>query len=192
MESHSSPPLIFPKLFGNTNPVEVEIGCGKGKFLVTRAEQNPHINFFGVDRAGKWMRMGASKVERRKLTNIKFMKAIADQTFPDLIPAGEVSVFHIYFPDPWPKRKHQRRRLLQPAFFAVLHEKLKQGGMVEIATDEADYFASIKKGIAETAKLWKQVRENINERIFAPEIKTNYELKYQSFGRTIYYLELQK
>ena len=63
---------------------------------------------------------------------------------------------------------------------------------MEIATDEADYFASIKKGIAETAKLWKQVRENINERIFAPEIKTNYELKYQSFGRTIYYLELQK
>lgn len=185
-------PIHFADLFGNANPVEVEIGCGKGLFLANRAGANPGINFFGIDRAGKWMRKGVRKAERRKLANVRFLKGIADQIFPDLLPSGQVSVFHIYFPDPWPKRRHHRRRLLSPSFLSLLHEKLKGDGLIEIATDDADYFAAIRKAVAETGPLWRTMRESLNRRLFDEPCKTNYELKFQAAGKEILYLELEK
>ncbi|MBI4124831.1 MAG: tRNA (guanosine(46)-N7)-methyltransferase TrmB [Deltaproteobacteria bacterium] len=176
----------------NGTALEVEIGCGKGKFLVARAQVNPHIRFIGIDKSIKWMRRGIRRSERQGLANLVFLKGWVLEILEKEIADASVSVFHIYFPDPWPKRRHHKRRLLQNGFFSLLRQKLKPGGLVEVATDDADYFEAIKKETALCALPWGGVREGRNERLFPSDVKTNYELKYEADGRELFYLELCK
>ncbi|MDO8493804.1 MAG: hypothetical protein Q7S68_00505, partial [Deltaproteobacteria bacterium] len=102
-----------------------------------------------------------------------------------------VSRFHIYFPDPWPKRRHNPRRLLNEAFFAVLYRALQNSGSIELATDYADYYAAIQKTLRNAAIPWREVKES-HSRLFEPDLKTNYELKYEKEGRELFYLSLRK
>lgn len=185
-------PVVFAELFGNANPVEFEIGCGKGKFLVARAEANPGINFFGIDRVSKFMNMGKTRAGKRKLPNIHFFRSEAKAFLTEAVPPASVGVFHLYFSDPWPKRRHQTRRVFTGEFLGLMHARLVPGGLVEIATDDAVYFEAMKKTIAATAELWDNVRESVNERIFDPMNKTSYEIKWAAEGRSLYYVELKK
>ncbi len=185
-------PLVFSKCFGNTHPVEFEIGCGKGKFLVRRAIENPGTNFFGIDRVSKFMKLGKTRAEKRELPNIRFLRAEAKAFLTDAVALGSVSIFHIYFSDPWPKRRHQTRRVFTEEFLRLLHPRLVPGGLIEIATDDKDYFAAMKKTIAATAELWENVRETVNERILDSMNKTSYEIKWAAEGRHLYYAELKK
>lgn len=185
-------PIVFSEYFGNSHPVEVEIGCGKGKFLVARAIENPETNFLGIDRVSKFMNIGKTRAQKRALPNIRFLRAEARAFLNEAIAPASVGIFHIYFPDPWPKRRHQIRRVFTPGFLALLHARLVPGGLVEIATDDENYFAATKKSIAATAELWENVRETVNERILDGMNKTNYEIKWAAEGRTLYYTELKK
>jgi len=185
-------PVIFSECFGNAHPVEMEIGCGKGKFLVARAMGNPGINFLGIDRVSKFMNIGKTRAQKRVLPNIRFIRAEARAFLTEAIAPESVSIFHVYFPDPWPKRRHQARRVFTPEFLTLLHARLVPGGLVEIATDDKDYFAAMKKTIAATSELWENTRETVNERILDSMNKTNYELKWASQGRSLYYAELKK
>jgi tRNA (guanine-N7-)-methyltransferase len=184
--------IVFSELFGNSNPVEMEIGCGKGKFLVARSTENPATNFLGVDRVSKFMNIGKTRAQRRALPNIRFLRAEARAFLTGAIAPESVSVFHIYFPDPWPKRRHQVRRVFTVELLKLLHARLVPGGLVEIATDDKDYFEAMKKTIAATAGLWENVRETVNERILDGMNKTNYELKWAAEGRSLFYAELKK
>ena len=185
------PPLegLFP---ARMRPLEVEIGCGKGRFLLARAQAFPEINFLGIDYAAKWMNIGLHRGQKRGLENLKFVRANAALMVEKYIPDGKVSVFHIYFPDPWHKRRHRKRRLLTKSFFECLWRRLAPDGLVEIATDNADYYASIAAEAALTRSLWSSVRESVNRRLFGEEMKTNYELKYEAEGRPLYYMEMKK
>ncbi len=183
--------LDFYEIFGNANPVEVEIGCGKGKFLVARALENPGINFLGLDRAVKWMKTGIKNSDKQKLANVHFLQAEI-RALLERIPGQSVSLFHIYFPDPWPKRRHRKHRIVTPEFLEALDKKLAAGGSIELATDHEDYFEQMKKSVALTASLWSSVRECENQRLKDPHLKTNYELKYETEGRNLYYLEMVK
>jgi tRNA (guanine-N7-)-methyltransferase len=185
-------PIVFSEYFGNSHPVELEIGCGKGKFLVARAIENPGTNFLGIDRVSKFMNIGKTRAQKRVLPNIRFLRAEARTFLAEAIAPISVGIFHIYFPDPWPKRRHQSRRVFTPGFLALLHARLVAGGLVEIATDDKDYFDAMKKTIAATAELWENVRESMNERILGGMNKTNYELKWAAEGRSLYYAELKK
>lgn len=171
--------------------IEIEIGCGKGKFLLNRASENRQAFFVGIDKEKRWLKRGAERAERRRLENLKFIKGEAAQVL-SLFPLECVSVFHIYFPDPWPKRHHHRRRLLSVDFFRLLHRHLKAKGLIEIATDDTDYFACIKKNIGEMNGAWKKIGETKNERPFPSSVRTNYEQKYHAEGKSLYYLELKK
>lgn len=184
--------VTFSELFGNSNPVEVEIGCGRGKFLVARSQENPDINFLGIDRAGRWMKRGVKRAGNQGLTNIRFIKGEARRFLSESVAAETVSIFHIYFPDPWPKRRHHGRRTVDVDLLRLLCSRLLPGGLIEIATDDLDYFMAIKKSIAVTAELWRRVRETESERIFVASAKTNYELKYEAAGKPLYYAELVK
>ena len=177
--------------FNHDVSLEVEIGCGKGKFLLECAAENPGVNFLGIDRVAKWMKTGAQKGEKRNLTNLKFLKAEIRELLQQF-PEESVSVFHVYFPDPWPKRRHWKRRLVNASFLELLHSRLKPGALVEIATDHSDYFTEIRKAAAQTEVLWKNIRESVGERLRNEMIRTNYELKFQTAGKKIYYLELQR
>ena len=173
-------------------PLEIEIGCGKGKFLLARAAANASIDFIGIDKAGKWMRRGVERQERRSLPNLRFLKARAESFVLEGLLPNSVSVFHIYFPDPWPKKRHHKRRLLQDSFFELMHSRLISTGRIEIATDFENYFEQIQFEVKVTQNLWCDRRTSVNQRIFEPDFKTNYELKYEAAGKPLYYLELVK
>jgi len=192
LKDYGESPFDFEAIFGNPNPVEIEMGAGKSKFLVDRARANPDRNFLAIDRCGKWMKMGFQKAEREELPNIKFLRANFLQTLENNISPESVCVFHVYFPDPWPKRKHQKRRILTASFFEDLWEKLTSGGLIEITTDDGDYYQFIQEAISKTTKPWARKLEKINERIFDTNTQTNYEFKWESAGRTLHYIELQK
>ncbi len=184
-------PISFKELFGNDRPVEVEIGCGKGKFLLGRAMESPERNFLGIDIASKWMKVGEERGQKRRLGNLVFIKAEIREFIKSFSPES-VPVFHVYFPDPWPKRRHRPRRTLTAEFLRTLHTLLQPSGLLEIATDDADYYSGIQKAADETIELWKNRRETVNERLMAPHLKTNYEMKFTAEGRPLYYMELQK
>jgi tRNA (guanine-N7-)-methyltransferase len=180
-------------MFERDRPLEVEIGAGKGKFLMHRAMAEPDVNFVGIDYIWKYLKIGWQRIQRRGLENILFFKAEANEVVTHLVPDESVSVFHIYFPDPWHKRRHNKRRLLTPDFFKLLHRRLAPGGLLEIATDNLDYVAAFKGALIDAGDtLWADTRETFNERIMNPEFKTNFELKYEAEGRDLYYLELRK
>ncbi len=183
--------IDFRELFGNDHPVEIEIGCGKGKFLMASAQACPEVNFLGLDRVSKWMKRRLEQLKKGHCPNLLLMKAEI-RRWLEGVPRESVSVFHIYFPDPWPKRRHRKRRLINPIFLTFLYERLCPEGLVEMATDDADYYMQMKESAAKTEDLWKSMRESQGERLRRPEIKTNYELKFESQGKKNYYLELQR
>jgi len=189
-DARSLPPLSA--IFGNTNPVEVEIGCGKAKFLIARAAEFPQINFLGIDLIWKWMKFAVERSEKRGLENIKFLRADAREAVTHGIARGSVSIFHIYFPDPWPKRRHRKRRIVTGEFLRVLHERLSDAGLVEMATDHDDYYSHMRKALVQSGVDWRSVRSVTGERLFAAPVQTNYEIKYADAGRPLHYIELEK
>ncbi|MDH3216450.1 MAG: tRNA (guanosine(46)-N7)-methyltransferase TrmB [Candidatus Krumholzibacteria bacterium] len=180
------------RIFENPNPIEIEIGCGKAKFLIARAQQHPEINFLGIDVVWKWMKYGVERSGKRGLTNIKYVKSDAREVIKYGIPSWSVSIFHIYFPDPWPKRRHRKRRLITGEFLKLLHSRLTNDGLIELATDHVDYFVQMQGAVVQSGLSWQRVEVTRNRRLFEALAKTNYELKYESAGRTLRYLELQK
>lgn len=181
-------PVVWSEIFGNNNPVEVEIGCGKGLFLLARAQQNRETNFLGFDRAIKWLRRRQKRAADENLTHLKFSRMEAQDFIPN-VAAGSVSIFHIYFPDPWPKRRHHSRRLVDEKFLTLLLEKTAPGGSIYLATDDAPYF----KQMQESVKLLKgefESRES-HERMIGP-IMTTYESKFAAAGLVLNYIEIKK
>ena len=108
-------------LFPTRQALEIEIGAGKGRFLLHRAQAHPERNFFGVDYRWRFLKEGVLRAEQRGLSNLIFLKTEAEEIIPHLVPPASIDVFHIYFPDPWHKKKHHKRRLLKPEFFKLLH-----------------------------------------------------------------------
>ena len=180
-------------LFPNHHPFELEIGSGKGRFLLERAARHPERNFLGVDYAWRFLREGHQRIAQRELTNVFFYKAEASEVVRTMIPDASIDIFHIYFPDPWPKRQQRKRRLLTPDFFKLLHQRLVPDGKLELATDNFAYLIAFKKALVEAGDtLWREVRESQNERLLDPEIETHFEAKYRRQGRLLYYIELSK
>lgn len=131
--------LDFSKIFGNDNPVVIEIGFGMGESTIEIAKTNPNINYLGLE----VFLFGFSKVlvniEKEDLKNLKIMRFDATDVVKNLIEDNSISGFHIFFPDPWPKKKHHRRRLINDDFVKLLTSKLKKGGYIYCATDWEDY-----------------------------------------------------
>ena len=180
-------------LFPSRQPLEIEIGAGKGRFLLHRAQAHPERNFFGVDYRWRFLKEGVLRAEQRGLSNLIFLKTEAEEIIPHLVPPASIDVFHIYFPDPWHKKKHHKRRLLTPEFFKLLHDSLVPGGLLELATDNFHYMIAFKTALVEAGDtLWSNARETRNERILDPGIQTHFEAKYTRAGRDLYYMELRK
>ncbi len=180
-------------LFPNRHPFELEFGSGKGRFLLERAAKHPERNFLGIDYAWRFLREGHQRAVQREYKNLFFYKAEAGEVVRLLIPDASVDIFHIYFPDPWPKRQQRKRRLLTPEFFQLLHQRLVPGGKLELATDNFEYLIYFKKSLVMAGDtLWGGVRESRNERLLDPEVLTHFEAKYRREGRDLYYIELTK
>ena len=179
-------PLHWPDVFGNTQPVEVEVGCGKGLFLITAATQRPDTNFFGIELARKYALFAADRVARRCLTNVRVARADARQVLAQLVPDGSVSVLHVYFPDPWWKRRHQKRRLFTEEFVGHAGRILVPGGEFRVATDVEEYF-HVMCTLVEHNPCFA-LRQMPPERPPEHDLDylTNFERKYRQAGKSIF------
>lgn len=125
-------------------PLEVDIGCGNGRFLAAMAAENPEIHFLGIERRRDRVRKTVRKAERRGLRNLWVVRLEAEYVFAHLLPENSVRRVYLFFPDPWPKRRHHKRRLFSPLFVDSLFRTLRPGGTLEVVTDHGDYFARIE------------------------------------------------
>ncbi len=131
--------LDYKKIFGNENPVHLEIGCGKGEFIHALPPKRPNINFLGIELKMKRVLMILKKIDEENHSNVRIMKLFVDAKVTEIIPAESLDVIYIQHPDPWPKRRHHKHRLIQQDFIDSLYKILKPGGTVELSTDHADY-----------------------------------------------------
>lgn len=137
-------PFGWYELFGNLGPVEIDVGCGKGLFLVSGAAQYPKRNFFGIDMARKYAMMSADRAMRHGLENVRVARADAGWLLHEWVPDNSVSVMHVYFPDPWWKRRHRKRRLFTEVFIDSVARVLQPGGQLRVASDVEEYFQVIE------------------------------------------------
>jgi tRNA (guanine-N7-)-methyltransferase len=135
--------LDLAQLFPRPQPVEVELGSGDGSFLAHYARLHPERNFIGVERLLGRIRKLDRKGQRAGLTNLRGLRIESAYFLEYLLPRHSVAVLHLYFPDPWPKKKHLRRRLVNDGFPSLLDGVLAPGGMVYLRTDHEDYFAQM-------------------------------------------------
>lgn len=161
-------------------PLEVDVGCGKGRFLLARAKTHADTNFLGIDRLSGRLRRIDARILREERPNIRLLNLEAAYVIEYLLPATSVTVFYIFFPDPWPKRRHHRHRLFRPAFLDALNRVLVPGGQVHIATDHTDYFLAI-------AKLFRGDGRFVEAPAFEPseEERTNFEITFLQKGAPI-------
>lgn len=178
-------PLDWQHVFRRPGPVEIEIGCGKGTFLVWAAAQQPDRNFLGIERLLDRLRKADRKARRLGLTNIRLLRLEASYVVAKLIPTGSVAAYHILFPDPWPKRRHAAKRLFQPAFVADLHRTLSPGGAVHFATDSADYFAEVRQVMTGRGEFMETAPPVLPE-----EARTDFEREFLAAGKSIYRTQL--
>jgi tRNA (guanine-N7-)-methyltransferase len=136
--------LNLAALFPTTRPLEVELGSGDGSFLGQYAARHPERNFIGVERLLGRLRKVDRKGLRAGLNNVRLLRVEASYVVEYLLPNSSVKAFHVYFPDPWPKRKHRKNRLVNDPFTVKAHRALEPGGIVYLRTDDADYFAQMR------------------------------------------------
>ena len=137
--------LPIDKLFDSPRPLEIELGAGDGSFLVAWAAQNQGRNFLGVERLLGRLRKIERKARRAGLMHVRLLRIEAGYFLEYLVPPQSVSALHVYFPDPWPKRKHWRHRLINDVFTEIVSRALVPGGVVYMRTDDSPYFAQMQQ-----------------------------------------------
>ena len=186
------PPMCWESIFGNSRPVNVEIGFGKCGFLLELAAHYQQMNFLGIESARKYYRKGCRKVRRAELSNVRLVMGEAVHLFQRYIPDASIQQVFVNFPDPWPKRRHAKRRLLQPIFLDVLVEKLMPDGIIDIATDDDAYSQQIGKVFADDrryTRMYYHTRRNQDP--LRPYV-TEYERMFLDVGKTIHYYQYSR
>ncbi len=178
---------------GASRPLELEIGSGKGTFLVQQATLQPEVNYLGIEWARAFFRYAADRVRRHELENVRLLHAEAGMFVRCYIPDAGLRQVHIYFPDPWPKKRHQKRRLIQEPFLRELHRTLQPAGMIRIATDHSDYFAWMEDHASRVTDLFERLPfESPVSASQGELVGTNFERKYRREGRPFHGMILRK
>ena len=146
-------PLDWAKAFGRSAPQVLEIGFGMGETTARIAEENPGNDYLGVEVHGPGVGALLKRLEERGLTNVRIVQHDAVEVVRDMIAPGSLDGIHVFFPDPWPKKRHHKRRLLQPPFVALLASRLKNGGYLHAATDWQEYAEEILTVVSGTQGL---------------------------------------
>jgi tRNA (guanine-N7-)-methyltransferase len=180
-------PLDLVAIFGRAAPLEVDLGCGDGTFLAALAARNPERNFLGVDRMLGRVRGASRNIGHAPLTNARVVQFEILHAVQQLLARESVDVFHLLFPDPWPKRRHQSRRVVTVEFLRAIARALKLEGELRIATDQGDYFSSMQEVVEQTRPLLEVAMAKESE---VPG--TTFEGRFREEGAQIYRLVLRK
>jgi tRNA (guanine-N7-)-methyltransferase len=173
--------------FGRRAPLEVEIGSGKARFLLDSARSHPDRDFLGVERSLSYYRLCRERVARSDLPNASVLRADGRLFVETALGDGSVAAFHVYFPDPWPKKKQRKRRLLDGVFLEVAAARLAPGGILRMATDHPDYGRELETLVQTVGTL-----ESLDWNDLPAPPPTNYELKYAKEGRPIWRFLLRR
>jgi tRNA (guanine-N7-)-methyltransferase len=138
-------PLDLKSIYGRSASLEVDLGCGDGSFLVEIAAANPARDFLGIERLFGRVRSAHRKITQRELTNARVLRVETSYAIQQMLPPGSVALFHLMFPDPWPKRRHWPRRIVTEGFFVSIHGALAPDGLLRIVTDQIGYFREIER-----------------------------------------------
>ena len=179
-------PLDFETIYGNRALLEVDLGCGDGLFLAAAAASNPARNFLGIERMPGRARSACRKIEIGGLSNARILQLEISYAVRHLFPAASVAVFHLMFPDPWPKRRHSPRRVVTEDFLTAIHRSLAPEGTLRIATDQTDYFREIERLTARSPGFI-----GISEREIPASVST-FEMRFRQNGLEIHRLVLRK
>ncbi len=170
-------PMPLAALFGNAQPIELDLGCGKGRFLLARAAAHPGVNFLGVDRMLGRIRKVDNRARRLDLGNIRLLRMEGYYATTYLLPPASIRTCYIFFPDPWPKKRHHEHRMFNPHFMDALHRALVPGGVLHFATDHLPYFADVRDLLQADTRF-----AEIDPFVPTPAEQTDFELYY--VGRT--------
>jgi tRNA (guanine-N7-)-methyltransferase len=178
LELHSIvKPLELDQIFPKPQPLQVELGCGDASFLAEYAQRNPGQNFIGVERLLGRIQKLDRKGRRARLANLRGVRIESAYFLKYLLPPHAATALHIYFPDPWPKKKHRRHRLINERFPGLAHAALAPGGVIYLRTDDADYFAQMNE-VFGTSKEFSKAETSAE----LAEVLTDFERDFNARG----------
>ena len=168
--------------FGNDNPLEIEIGSGKGKFIIETAEKKTGVNFIGMEKFDSILVRCVQKNIDRVLPNLRLIRADA-LGITDLFASREVNNIYINFPDPWPKNKHEHRRLTHPQFIERYRKILKYGGEIIFKTDNRSLFEYSLLSLSECKLILKDISLDLHSSEYPENVMTEYEKFFHEKGQ---------
>jgi len=178
---------IFAGCVPEPLPLVVEIGFGRGEFLLELAAASPRTPFLGVEYSFKRTLKLARRLARTPLVNVRLIEARGEDVVCSVLPDAGVSQFWINFPDPWPKKRHFKRRLIQPAFVALVARRLAAGGRLDVATDHPGYAAWIDEVLRAEPRLANDFAPEPFRREVHDRKPTAYELEWRALGRDLHF-----
>jgi len=181
-------PLSWPEIFAREAPIDVEIGSGKGKFLNELAIERPDRNVLAIERSAKYHRLCCDRAARRGLTNVRLIRTTGEDLLFRLLAESTVDTFFVLFSDPWPKKRHHKRRFFKSDNVAAMHRALVPGGRLLVKSDHEQYAAVI----ADVLKAASGFSEIDSDAAFAGLPESGFEHKYLVDGRTIHSFALEK
>jgi tRNA (guanine-N7-)-methyltransferase len=181
-------PLRWSELFGRDAPTDLEIGSGKGRFLLELAASHPERNLLAVERAAKYHRLCRDRAARRGLANVRLVRTTAEDLLFRLLEPRSVANLYVLFPDPWPKKRHHKRRLFCPEVVDAMADALRPRGRLLVKSDHDGYAELIRQLLDDARGLgWLDSGD-----AFADLPTTGFERKYLDQGRTIFGFACQK
>jgi tRNA (guanine-N7-)-methyltransferase len=181
-ETADAGPADLAALFGRVAPVELEIGTGKGRFLLESAAANPGRNWLGLEIEREYCALARLRAARRGLANVRVEPLDGREFVIRRLPPASLAALHVYFPDPWPKKRHRKRRLFTPEFATAAARALVAGGILRVASDHREYWEALEEVLAVEPLLVR-----VGEDETGPwSSGTNYELKFAASGRPVF------
>jgi len=192
-EQDDLPPAFDPAaLFGRAAPLEVEVGSGKGLFLLEASRTNPDHNFLGIEISRKYARYAAARLARQHVANAVMICGDALAIFRDWIPAASLAAVHVYFPDPWWKKRHKKRRVLNEDFLKDVERTLLPGGQFHFWTDVEEYFQTTLALIAQTVSLAGPLPVAEKPAEHDLDYRTHFERRTRKNEEPVFRAEFQK
>jgi tRNA (guanine-N7-)-methyltransferase len=182
----------FVAMFGRVAPIEVEVGSGKGLFLSAAASQDPDSDYLGIEIAEKYSRFAAARLAKRGISNARVINGDAQRIFREWMPDGSLRAVHVYFPDPWWKARHRKRRVMNESFIKEVERTLQPGGKLHFWTDVQEYFQATLELIPAATGLqgpWPVAEKPADHDL---DYRTHFERRMRMHGQAVHRAEFLK
>ena len=186
------PPLDPQSLFEAAQPLELEVGSGKGHFLLTHSQRHPDRNYLGIELAKKYAQFAAYRLAKQELTNARMISGDALRFVRDFVPDHSVADVHVYFPDPWWKERHRRRRVMQPDFIADIQRVLRDAGTFHFWTDVQQYFEETIELMHRHCDLSGPVEVLPSDPEHDMDYRTHFERRMRKGGHDVFRAQFKK